>query len=170
MWLAEQRRPETLPSATCFVQHRALNSRKGLTICQLLLTQDRIGKAGGRKSPCLFLLYLRLVTPFNFLHRVVLLIPSALQTTSRSPLQEASAARISSASMWRLRSRSVSASSRSPEGSPESALERTSKSSGAIACKSSLVSALAPAPSASASSTAIRSITFCNSRTLPGHA
>src|SRR5471030_1403705 len=129
MWLAEQRRPETLPSATCFVQHRALNSRKGLTICQLLLTQDRIGKAGGRKSPCLFLLYLRLVTPFNFLHSVVLLIPSALQTASRSPLQEASAARISSPSMWRLRSRSVSASSRAPE--------RASKSSGAIECKSS---------------------------------
>jgi hypothetical protein len=46
-----------------------------------------------------FHFHLRLALPFNFLHSVVLLIPSALQTTSRSPLQEANAARISSASM-----------------------------------------------------------------------
>jgi hypothetical protein len=50
MWLAEQTSPETLPSATSFVQHRALNSRKGLGICQLLLIQDRVGKAVFREK------------------------------------------------------------------------------------------------------------------------
>jgi hypothetical protein len=44
MWLAEQTSPETLPSATCFVHHRALNSRKGLAICQLLLIQEGAAK------------------------------------------------------------------------------------------------------------------------------
>ncbi|MFK4448270.1 hypothetical protein ABH944_008328 [Caballeronia udeis] len=59
--------------------------------------------------------YLRLAVPFYFLHNVVLLIPNTLQTASRSPLQEASATRIPSTSMWRSRSHSISASSCAPE-------------------------------------------------------
>ncbi len=91
--------------------------------------------------------------PFSLRHNVVLLMPSAAQAFSRSPSKDSSTARTSSACVRIARAFKVRFAS--------SVDERVS-TSGAISMSCAAVTR------ASSSSTAMRSITFCNSRTLPG--